>query len=73
MTTTDAIRQRLDMIGTACCTAAEALDGVAIDLGDGTLAIVLDELDTLAGRLDLLLDRLGAAVDPVRQIAVPSP
>jgi hypothetical protein len=49
----------------ACCTAAEALDGVTIDLGDGTLAIIVDELDTLAGRLDLLLDRLGAAVNPV--------
>jgi hypothetical protein len=66
MTLPEAIRARLDGIACQAQTAAEALDGAGLDLADGTLAEIATELDTLAGRLDLLLDRLGAAVDPVR-------
>jgi hypothetical protein len=46
-------------------TAAEALDGVAIDLPEGVLAGILAELVSLDGRLDLALDRLADALDPV--------
>jgi hypothetical protein len=45
---------------------ADALDGAALDLPEGTLALLLAEREGLAGRLDLALDRLGAATDPVR-------
>jgi hypothetical protein len=47
-------------------TAAEALDGTALDLPEGTLAGILAELVSLDGRLDLALDRLADALDPVR-------
>jgi hypothetical protein len=66
MTYADAIRQRLDELATAAQTGADALDGAALDLPEGTLAQLLGELEGLAGRLDLALDRLGAAVDPAR-------
>jgi hypothetical protein len=70
MNTTTAIRQRLDLIGAAAITAADALaDGVALDLGEGTLATLLQENDGLAGRLELVLDRLGAAVVPEQQVS----
>jgi hypothetical protein len=59
-----AIRDRLNNIGTAATTAAEALDGNAIDLPEGTLAGILSELVSLDGRLDLALDRLAGALDP---------
>jgi hypothetical protein len=59
-----AIRARLDAIGAAATTAAEALDGAALDLPEGTLAAILAELQTLDGRLDLALDRLADALDP---------
>jgi hypothetical protein len=36
-----------------------------MDLAEGTLDQLLTELRTLSGRLDLVLDRLRAAVDPV--------
>jgi hypothetical protein len=58
MTTTAAIRTRLDLIGAAATTAADALDGNALDLGEGTLATLLAEIDGLAGRLELVCDRL---------------
>jgi hypothetical protein len=47
-------------------TAAEALDGVRLDLADGTLAELLLELESLDGRLALVLDRLASAADPAR-------
>jgi hypothetical protein len=53
-------------LAAACGTTAEALDGAALDLPEGTLAQLAAELDGLAGRLDLVLDRLGAVVDPAR-------
>jgi hypothetical protein len=37
-----------------------------VDLPESTLAQLLGELEALAGRLDLVLDRLGAGVDPAR-------
>jgi hypothetical protein len=40
------------------------LDGAALDLPEGSLAQLLAELEGLAGRLDLVLDPLGAWVDP---------
>jgi hypothetical protein len=46
-------------------TAAEALDGAALDLSPEILAEQLLAVKTLAGRLELVLDRLSAAVDPV--------
>jgi hypothetical protein len=39
--------------------------GAALDLSPMILAELLLELDTLAGRLDLVLDRLAGAADPV--------
>jgi hypothetical protein len=73
MSTTDltaAIRARLDAIAGAAQTAAEALDtaaggAAALDLPEGTLAAILAELVSLDGRLDLTLDRLAEALDPV--------
>jgi hypothetical protein len=67
MSTTDltaAIRDRLHTIGAAATTAAEALDGAAIDLPEGTLAAILSEVVSLDGRLDLAVDRLAEALDP---------
>jgi hypothetical protein len=61
----DLIRHRLDALGAAATTAAEALDGAALGLPEGTLAAVLAELVSLGGRLDLALDRLADALDPV--------
>jgi hypothetical protein len=65
MTPTDHIRLRLVAIGLATITAAEALDGAPLDLCEGTLSQILVELETVAGRLDLVLDRLAGAADPV--------
>jgi hypothetical protein len=65
-TLTDCIRQRLDVLANACATTEEALDSALLDMPEGTLAQLAAELDGLARRLDLVLDRLGAAVDPVR-------
>jgi hypothetical protein len=53
-------------LAAAAQTGAEALDGAALDVCEGTLAALAAELDGLVGRLDLVLDRVGAAVDPVR-------
>jgi hypothetical protein len=65
---TAAIRARLDAIG-AAATAAEAIDGAALDLPEGVLAGILAELVNLDGRLDLALDRLAEALDPVTRMA----
>jgi hypothetical protein len=68
MSTADLItglRDRLNSIGAAAGTAADALDdGAAIDLPEGVLAGILSELVSLDGRLDLALDRLADALDP---------
>jgi hypothetical protein len=64
-TLTDCIRHRLDALACACATGADALEGAALDLPEGTLAQLAHELDGRAGRLGLVLDRLGTAVDPV--------
>jgi hypothetical protein len=61
---TAAVRARLDAIASQAQTAAEALDGAALDLPEGTLAAILAELQTLGGRLDLALDRRADALDP---------
>jgi hypothetical protein len=61
---TAAIRDRLDAIGAAATTAAEALDGAALDLPEGALGVIAAELDTLGGRLDLVVNRLAEALDP---------
>jgi hypothetical protein len=58
-TLTDAIRRRVNDLATAAQTAGDALDGAALDLPEGTLASLLCELEGLAGRLDLALDRPG--------------
>jgi hypothetical protein len=66
MTTTDTLRHTLDAISAATATAAEALgDGAALDLPPSVLAELLLEVETLAGRLDLVPARLADAVDPV--------
>ena len=66
MTTTDSLRHHLDTISAATATAAEALgDGAALDLPPSVLAELLLEVETLAGRLDLVLDRLATSADPV--------
>jgi hypothetical protein len=61
-------RARPGELACAAGTGAEALDGAALDLPPEKLAPLLDELDTLAGRLELVLDRLGAGVDPARAV-----
>jgi hypothetical protein len=61
---TAALRDRLNSIGAAATTAAEAMDGNAIDLPEGVLASILSELVSLDGRLDLALDRIDVALDP---------
>jgi hypothetical protein len=66
MTTAEAIRHRLAAIASAAQTAADARDGARLDLCEGSMAQLLVQLDTLAGRLDLVLDRLSAAVEPAR-------
>jgi hypothetical protein len=66
MTTLDAIRLQLDTLAAKAQTAGDALDGAAVDLAEGTLDQLLTELLTLSGRLELVLDRLSAAVDPAR-------
>jgi hypothetical protein len=66
MTTLEAIRHNLDALAAQAQTAGDALDGATVDLADGTLDQLLTELLTLSGRLDLVLDRLSAAVDPAR-------
>jgi hypothetical protein len=58
---TDLIRNRLATISVATGMGAEALDGAAVDLAPHVQAELLTELDTLAGRLDLVLDRLASA------------
>jgi hypothetical protein len=68
MNLTAAIRRRLDALAAACATAAQALGGAALDLPEGTLAELLGELEALAGRLDLVCDRLGAGIDPARVV-----
>jgi hypothetical protein len=69
MSTTDlvaAIRGRFNSISAAAGTAADVLDdGAALDLPEGTLAGILSELVSLDGRLDLALDRIAVALDPV--------
>jgi hypothetical protein len=69
MSSTDLIQHRLDALGAAATTAADALDGARLDLADGTLAELLLELDSLDGRLALVLDSLAAAADPVGVMA----
>jgi hypothetical protein len=68
MSTADLItglRDRLNSIGTAATTAAEALDSnPALDLPEGTLAAILAEPVSQGGRLDLAPDRLAEALDP---------
>jgi hypothetical protein len=63
---TQAIRDRLDAIGAAATTAADALaDDPAIDMPQAALASILAELVSLDGRLDLAVNRLAEALDPV--------
>jgi hypothetical protein len=64
---TAAIRDRLNSIGSAATTAADALDtaGGRLDLPDGTLTAIAEELRTLEGRVDLVACRLADALDPV--------
>jgi hypothetical protein len=61
-----AVIRRLDALAAAARTGAETLGGAALDLPPERLAQLADELDTLAGRLDLVLDKMGAGVDPAR-------
>jgi hypothetical protein len=72
MTTAGHIRTRLGAIAGAAQTGADALGGARLDRCEGTLEQLLVELDALAGRLELVVDRLvGAAVNPAR--ARPNP
>jgi hypothetical protein len=73
MTTTDLLRARLDALAAAAQTGADALaDGPALDLSPEVVAELVLELETLAGRLELVLDRLSAAVDPVGACSRPA-
>jgi hypothetical protein len=66
MNTTEAIRRHLDTISASTATAVEALgDGAALDLPPSVLADLLLEVETLTGKLDLVLDGLALATDPV--------
>jgi hypothetical protein len=63
--TVEAIRCRLDAIGTVATTAADALaDDPAIDMPPTAPAAILAELVSLDRRLDLALDRLAGALEP---------
>jgi hypothetical protein len=62
---TAAIRDRLHSIGTAATSAAEALDGNALDLPEGTLAGILAELQNLEGWVELAACTLADALDPI--------
>jgi hypothetical protein len=42
---------------------------VALDLPEGVLAAIAAELDTMTGRLDLAVNRLADALDPVGMTA----
>jgi hypothetical protein len=66
MTTLDHVRLRLDAIASAATTGSDALDGANLDLGDGTLADLLSELENIDARLAVVLDRLAGALDPVQ-------
>jgi hypothetical protein len=46
-------------------TASDALGSAAMDLAEGTQDQLLTELRTQSGRLELVLDSLSTAVDPV--------
>jgi hypothetical protein len=46
-------------------TASEVLGGATLTLCERTLAELLPELQSLDGRLALVLDRLAGAADPV--------
>jgi hypothetical protein len=66
MTTLDTLRHHLDTIAAATATVAEAFAmGAALDLPPSVLVELLLEVETLAGRLDLVQDRLATTVDPV--------
>jgi hypothetical protein len=62
---TAAIAAQLAAIAATAATAAEALDGASLDLPEGTLAAIAEELRALGGRLELVADRLADALDPV--------
>jgi hypothetical protein len=61
MTTLDAIRHNLEALAAQAQTAGDALDGARVDLAEGTLAELLLELESLDGRMALVLDRLAGA------------
>jgi hypothetical protein len=66
MSSIGALRLQLESLAASAQTGADALaDAGALDLGDGTLEQMVAELQTLDGRLALLLDRLATAADPV--------
>src|SRR5262249_45118744 len=69
MTRTDTLRARLDALAAAAQTGADALARAPLDLADGTLAELLVELESLDGRLALVLDRLASTADPVGLMA----
>jgi hypothetical protein len=58
MTLTDTLRTRPDAIRAGAGAAAEALDGSTLGLGEGILADLVLELESLDGPLALVLDRL---------------
>jgi hypothetical protein len=58
------IRHRLQEIATAATTAAEALDGAAVDYLDPEVLRLLWQLDHIEARLAKVCDRLSAGVDP---------
>jgi hypothetical protein len=58
------IRHRLQEIATAATTAAEALDGAAVDFLPPELARVLGRLDGVQERLEEACGLLALGVDP---------
>jgi hypothetical protein len=60
------IRVRLAAIAAMAQTMVDALGGAALDLAEGARAELLAELESLGGRLALVLDRLAGALDPVQ-------
>jgi hypothetical protein len=64
MSALDTIRQRLHTIAAVAQTAAEALDGAAVDFLSPELDRFARQIESVETRLEDITDRLSAGVDP---------
>jgi hypothetical protein len=63
---TDTTRHRLPAIATQAQTAAEALDGAALDFPPPEMDRFALQLDSIGSRLEGVCERLSVGVDPQR-------